>query len=355
VSFAPEKAIKSRVLMLSGDEDELRRRALQEILTAAGVTKDDFDLENRAGDDSSPQDWYASASTSPFLSERRTVIVRHLLRRNPDDIKGLQLKDLPETSLLILVADEEAGRDDDRSRKSATYRTKWEKLVKDAGGHVEVFKADPKAARDAVKKDIGRLGKTMSDRSIETLIEMTGGNLSRALGELEKLAIYVGASEQIREADVKEIVMPAREWNVFRLIDSIFSGAIPDALSQLRTMIGGQMKAEEAAISRILPLMSRQLRLVWQARICLNAKCPIDRPTAEARAMFPAKPNILDEKPYRQSALAQIARSVSLSQLSECLRLVAETDARLKGGLAGFSGIETMERLVLDMDRLLRG
>src|SRR5687768_17322755 len=98
--------MSARVAMLSGDEDALRTRALQELMAAATM-EDDFDLQVMDAGDSSPMEWSASAGTTPFLSSRRTVVVRHLLRLDGIDTRGWG--DLPETALMILVADEEGG------------------------------------------------------------------------------------------------------------------------------------------------------------------------------------------------------------------------------------------------------
>ena len=100
--------------MLGGDEEELRRRAFHDILAAANIEKDDFDMVSMEADFQSPMDWYASVSTSPFLSERRTTIIRHLLRCDVDKLKSVDLSKLPESSLLILIADDESGDDEQR-------------------------------------------------------------------------------------------------------------------------------------------------------------------------------------------------------------------------------------------------
>ena len=135
MSFVAEKALQHRVIMLAGDEEALRRRALGEILVAANIQNDDFDLESLAADTLNPVDWYASVSTSPFLGERRTTIIRHLLRCDVEKLKGTDLSKLPPTSLLILVADDESGTED-RQRTLKTARTNWAKVVTKSGGVV---------------------------------------------------------------------------------------------------------------------------------------------------------------------------------------------------------------------------
>jgi DNA polymerase-3 subunit delta len=357
VSFAAAKAITSRAVMFSGDEEALRRRALSEILALA--TEDgDFDLQTFEADETDPQDWMASAGTAPFLSARRTIVVRHLLRLDPADtgpdskaaLEGLarNLKSLPETALLVLVADEEAG-DENKQRRLASIRKVWERVVKDGGGHVADFPTNVKQIRESIRQEADRLGKKISEAGAQSLAEMTGSNFSRAIEELEKLVLYVGSEANIREADIRAVVVPSREWNVYKLIDAIVDGAVPEALRQLRILVGSQMKAEEAAFSRILPTLSRQLRLMWQARLCVEAKCSPEGAPENVRRFFLDKPNLAKEPPYRQSQLMQQARRVDLPALQRCLQEVTDADAKLKGLLDSFSAIETLEQMVLQM------
>ena len=346
--MAPEKAITQRTVLIVGDEELLRRRALEGLLAAAGVEKDDFDLEGYEADDTRPETWIAAAGTAPFLAERRTVVVRHLLRRDPEDLRDGALASLPPTALLILVADEETSESLGKRGKA------WVKVVDKAKGAVILCDADPKRAQDALRPELARLGKTMSSAAGATLIEMTGGSLSRATDELEKLALYVGDAERIDEAAVRAIVVPSREWNVFGMIDAILDGNVPEALRNLRILVGSAAKAADVGHSSIIPLTSRGLRLAWQARVCLDAGRSPGDATPEIRATFPEKPNLAKEPPYRQTRVMASARKTTLPALAACLGVVADTDSRLKGALPAYTPIDTLERMVLEMVEALR-
>jgi DNA polymerase III subunit delta len=354
LSFKADKALKKRIVLLMGDEETLRRRALEALLAEAGVQRDDFDLEFTTGDATGPIEWFASAGTAPFMAERRIVVVRNLIRRDPEEAKTTDFKKLPESALLILVADEEGGSED-KNRRTSTWPTKWQNIVKAADGHVEAFKTDPKLARSIVKDEVVRCGKVLSEKALDTLLEMCGGSASRALDELQKLVVYSGDSEQIRENEIRSLVVPSRDWNVFQLIDAVSSNNVSAALRQLRILIGTQPRAEDAGYSRILPMLSRQLRLLWQARLLIDAGLKPANATPEIRDMLPEKPNILSEAPYRQSALMETARRTSLPRIVRALELLGDSDARLKGALPAFTGIETLERLVLEMAAALAG
>lgn len=343
-----EKLLKSRVVLIAGDEDILRREALKGLLSAAEVQADDFDLENFAADSSGPRDWIASVSTIPFLAARRTAIVRHLLRCDVDKLQGNDLAKLAETSLLILVADDEGGSDD-KIQRSKTQRKAWEKAITAAKGSVIACDANPKSTLEALKKRLTEQQIKMSDRAIEALVEMTGGSLSRALDELEKLVLFVGPGNQIRETDVRSVVVPSRDWNVFKMVDAAVGGDVGEGLRQLKVLVGSSGKAEEAAIGRILPMVSRHLRLLWQGRLCIDAGCSPANAPENVRGLFPEKPNLTAEQPYRQGAIMTAARRIPLPRIEQCFRILADTDARLKGSLDSFSGIESLERMVLEM------
>jgi DNA polymerase-3 subunit delta len=321
---------------------------------AGGAGEDDFDLEQFDGDASAPMDWMASCGTAPFLAERRIAVVRHIYRFETDKLKSVDFGKLPETALLILVADEETGSEDRIQRMKTTGRKAWEKAVSSAKGLVAAFDPDPASAKEEFKLALGAAKKTMSDRATDALIEMTGGHLGRALDELEKLILYVGTREQITEADVQTLVVPSRDWNVFKMVDSVVAGAVPEALRELRNLVGSSTKAEDAAFSRILPSVSRQLRLLWQARLCVEARCSPSNAPPEVRAQFMDKPNLGSEAPYRQNSILQAAKKTSLPQLQRCFVIVCDTDARLKGALDSFSTVDTLERMVLEMSEALR-
>jgi DNA polymerase-3 subunit delta len=345
---APEKAIDLRTVLIVGDEELLRRRALDGVLAAAGVEKDDFDLETYEGDDSDPETWLAAAGTSPFLAVKRTVVVRHLLRCDPEKLRDGALGGLPETGLLVLVADEESA---DRAERWAKA---WTKAVQKSKGAVIECNADPKKAAEAIRPELSRLGKSMSPAAASTLLEMTGGSLSRATDELEKLALYVGDADRIDEAAVRAVVVPSREWNVFGMIDAILEANVPEALRHLRVLIGSAAKAADVAHSSIVPMTSRALRLAWQARVCLDAGRSPGDAGPEIRATFPDRPNLAKEPPYRQSRVMASARKTTLPALAACLGVLADTDSRLKGALSAYSPIDTLERMVLEMVEALR-
>lgn len=335
-----------RVVLITGSEDLLRRRALKEVL--GDRPADDFDLEVIVADAAEPTAWIASASTAPFLGDHRTVVVRNLLRQEPGKQAASlseALARLPETARLILVVDEETG-DESRQQRLATVRKGWEKVVKEAKGKTIVCEAPGKDLRAPVRAEAERLGKKMSLPAVDLLVEMTGGSLTRALEEIEKLALYVGDAAEIRRDDVELVVTPSREWNVFKLLDAVLAGQPYEALRQLRLMIAGS-RPEEAAQRSVLPVLAKQLRLVWQGRVAIESRASLADPTGSFVELLPSRPNLLDEPSWRQTRVMDLARRITYDQCAECLDAVAHADAALKGLVPSAGTMDTLELMVL--------
>lgn len=344
---AYDKAIQNSLVLIHGPEGALRRVALDRILAEAGIESDDFDLQYFDGE-SDPQNWLGSAGTAPFLAARRTVVVRHLLRCDPEDAKGLGWSSLPPYALLVLVQDDEMG---DEARLK-TRKTAWEKLVIKAKGFSIACSAEPSEFRQLIKDHLEPSGKKLSERALEALKEMSAGSVSRALEELPKLVSYVGEADTIQEDTVRTVVLPSREWNVFKLVDAAVEGDAANALRQLRILVTTASKAEEAAFRTILPNLSKMLRLIWQARACFEAG--VSPASETAKKFLLSKPNLASEQQFVQSKAIRAAHKLDFAQLTSMLEIVAESDARLKGLLPSFSAMESLEQMVLRLVGVVR-
>lgn len=349
-----KKAAEARVVLIHGDEPVLRKRAMQDVIAASGV--DEFDREVFIGDQGSASEWISSVGTSPFLADRRVVIVRNVLRAKelPEGLDK-QLASLPPTALLILVADDEASSDEDRSSRFVTAERVWKTTVEKGGGRVLTCSfGDAKTLPAALRTEAKTLGKQLSSVGAETLAEMCGAKYGAATEELQKLVLYVGDQEEIREADIKAVVTPSRDWNVFKLCDAVVAGQQGQAIRQLKLLLGGSGKIEDAAHRNIIPQLSRNFKLLWQARQCLDTRANPLEPPQSLSEYWPQKPNLATESPWLRKRIAESAKKVTTTGIEQCLRQLADADATLKGLIPGFNANETMETLLVQCCRLIR-
>ena len=354
--FDATKAASNRIVLLGGSDGEARRTALAALQLAMGATDDGFDSESLVADARPVGEWVAAACAVPFLADLRVVVVRNIARVDPDDTPnlGALLKDVPESGRLVLVADDETGDSDRQSRLSRTV-TKWSKAVKDAKGGI--FSFEPLTgdkAVDALRDRAKASGKALSHDTAGLLLEMLGGKTNLAFGELDKLILYVGDGPKITDRDVETCVVPDQEYNVYKLLDAVVAGHPGAALVQLRTLMGKGDKVEGETFSRVFPTLSRQFRLMWQARMFVEKNIHPDNPPVEVLALLPKKPNLADERDWLRRKIVQSARKTSYAQLTQAMELVVDCDARIKGLRASVSAADTLEQTVLRLAQTFR-
>jgi len=107
-------------------------------------------------------------------------------------------------------------------------------------------------------------------------------------------------------------------------------------------------------MANIFPNLSRNLRLIWQARVVLDHRENLNNLSPEVRALLPEQPSLAGASDWQQRKFMGAARKLSLAQIAECLEAVARTDARLKGMESSFSAAESLERMVLEMIETIR-
>lgn len=331
-----------RVVLIHGPEAFLRHQLLAEV---CGVGNEEaYDRVSLFADETGPASWLAQAGTPPFWEERRTVVVRKLHRGPPPG--KTDLESLPETAFLVLVSEDDPD-EEQRTRRGGDPTSAWTTAVKAAGGLVVHCAIDRQNPVPLLREAAREQGKKLAPVTAQALFEVTGGSLSRSLAELEKLVLYVGDAPEIMQADVLACVTPSPEWSIFHLLDALFAGRCGEALSQVRILLDSTKRADEAAYKNVFPMLSRQLRLVWQGRVLIENDCTPHACRKEVRALLPSKPNLLNERDFVQRKLMVQAQQVTREQLARCFSYLAEADAKLKGLLPGYSPFETLEELVL--------
>ncbi len=350
----------ARVVLVGGTDSAAQRKAVSDLIVAAGLTPDDMDIEQIIANEKSFQEWIGSACMIPFLADRRVVIVRNLGRTEPSRFYpeekigkkhpiAIAFSCLPPTTLLILVSDEDANIETDIQSSKKKAETAWQKIVKASDGKLIIQNVPtenlPKLARDHA----AAIGKKMSAAAANLLMEMTANSIVTAKSDIETLALYVGDSPEIRIEDIESVVTPSMEYNIFKLVDAVTEGRTVAALNQLRSFLSAQKKLDEAIIGQIMPMILRQLRFLWQARTCVDARCfPANAPF-EIKETFLSNPNFATQQDWLQRKLIQSAKRIGKQQIAECIHLVMILDGTLKGLHHNVDSLESVEVAVSKM------
>lgn len=363
MKFDLEKALGQRVVLIQSNEGPLVAQGLQNLLAAHTSPDEPLEHELFTGDSSSPSDWVGAAGVVPFLTETRIVVVRALGRCSPSkfwDAKVTKnhpfvsaLASLPETARLILVGDEEGGTQDKRQAAQEQIE-RWAKLVGHAGGMTAKLDLSPEESVTALVARAAESGKKLSKDLASKLMQMLGGQTGLALAEIDKLVLYIGSDKAISDEAIEALVIPEIDYNIFQLSDGVFRGDTRFALKQLNLLKSRIPDMSNEAFSRVLPMLHRHLRFVWQARLCIEARCQPGSAPDSVKALFPDKPLLASEKDWLQKKHMDSARGLSFEKLSACLAELSKADQKLKGILPYFSPEETLEVMVLTMAEICR-
>ncbi len=163
-----------------------------------------------------------------------------------------------------------------------------------------------------IKQIANKSGKNISDETIKLLYDYTLGDLAKITVELNKLISYVGDKNSIDISDVKELVTPSLEYQVFELTDALAKK------NSLRVyQIIGDMKSKKDEFRTLPAIIFSHFRRLFM--VALNQ---------EKSRLELSK--LLGVKEYAVKMSMQQAGLFSKSQLKKINELLSQVDFDLK-------------------------
>ncbi len=246
-----------------------------------------------------------AARTLPMMAQSRFVLVRNadaMPAGEHDALASYMAKPSPETCL-VLVADKLDGR------------TKLAKAARDANALYECEPPRPQEVPDLARREASARGHALSPQAAEALADAVGVDLAALTDALDRLSLFVGATQPIESDHVAACVAHVRTESIWSLVDAVSAKDAATALSAASSLL-----SDREPPLRILALVARQLRTVARMRDALASGLrPQD---AATKAGAP---------PFKARDLALAAKRFDDAQLHRAFRLVAEADLALKG------------------------
>jgi DNA polymerase-3 subunit delta len=294
------------VSVLAGSERVLVDRAVRALKKAAvGEGIAGFNDDMFQGQGLTAQRVVNAARTVPMLSERRFVLVRGVDAMAGDEQDALVdfVRSPSDHACVVLVADKLDGR------------SKLGKAAREA--HV-YHEAEPIRAADVpeiAKREAQALGHALDPAAASALADALGPDLAALTDALERLSLYVGPGETIREEHVTACVAHVRTESIWALVDAVGARNAKVALAAAASLL-----ADREPPLRILALVARQLRTL--ARIRTGLVAGLRAQEAAQRAGAP---------PFKARDLAQLASRFDAPALARAFAIVAQADLDLKG------------------------
>ncbi|MGC8668695.1 MAG: DNA polymerase III subunit delta [Chthonomonadales bacterium] len=327
-----------RVVVLCGDDRRLVGEAVDTLKAAAldpEFQEFDFDLLDAEG--APAEVIFSSAVSAPVGAGRRVVLVRgaDVLRRRDRERDAeklaLLMARIPQTTVLILTADLPA----DNTGKVILTRSLDAAVRRE--GLLARCNAPARGQMQQWLADQARLlGKELEPTAREMLANRTQGNTALLDQELRKLAAYVGDREVITAEDVASVSSEEGEDVIFSLVDAVGARNAHKSLALLAELLRYDPRPQAVA-GRLLVLLVRQLRLIWQARELARmgySPAAVNFLPQEIAASLPTDGAITSVK-WKAPDLFRAARLWKRAELVQAFDLLAECDLANKGGEEG--------------------
>lgn len=261
-------------------------------------------------------DVLAAASATPFLGDKRLVIVEGMLgwltRRGAgksarDDLETLSagLVELPPWARVVFVETETLPDSHPILKLARTA----------PGGYHKLFEPPRNPARWIAERARSVYETDIEQAAATALALVIGDDLRAADNELAKLVAYTGGERPITEADVALLTPYVAEANIFDMVDALGRRDGRAALRLLHRLL------QEDDPLPIFGMIVRQFRLLLLAREYL------DQGGAPRQAG-----TVLGVHPFVAEKVTAQARAFTLAQLETVYRHLLETDVAIKTG-----------------------
>jgi DNA polymerase-3 subunit delta len=334
----------ARVYLLHGKEEGQKSAVLRRLRDE--LVADEFDRAHLDAQEVDLSIILAEAMSIPAFSSRRVVFVRGVQHLKSADIESLVdvIVRLPYSTHLVLYTHAES---DEEERKGTAVPAKLLNAVDKQGVVIECKPLTAAGFEGWLQAQLQAAGKEMTSDAIERFIFLTAGSTAVAQTEMEKVLLYVGDRPAIHREDVETVVSRTVEAQVFKLVDAIAEGDAASAMRLLQDVLVSGGRAE-AVVPRLLALIARQFRLLWQMRLRIEYG-------AQCEQWFPAEPNLaqlLSRQRFLEHNLREQAQQLPLETLKAAFERLHTADRVMKGIDEGeHDPRKVIERLVIDLCR----
>jgi len=353
-SYDSQLDTSAPVMLLYGDSEILKQRATRVIIDARLTPEQRADgLSSLAAGEHDPRQLAAQLGSRSLLASERVFILKRVDDLNADDQRLLAaaLERLPDTTAVVMTCAETG-----KGKKPKVVKELAE-VAKQRGQIAHIIAPEKDALSRWIITETEQYDRAITPQAVQLLRELTDDDVDMLVGEIEKVATYIGDRRQIQQTDVETVGFSSQQGDIWKMMDAIGNRQPAQALQELEQALPpGPVRGEALGL---LGMISRQLRLIWQTRVAAREGHRLDRSTdlpKELTSKFPSQHNVAGVVGNRQwlgkKMIAQ-ARKFSDGQIALALDRVHQTDAALKGQADQAIDERTaLEALIVELCRL---
>ncbi|WP_121616862.1 DNA polymerase III subunit delta [Virgibacillus halodenitrificans] len=312
-----EQGVYHNLYLIHGTETYIIDDAVKKITTGVLTEEDmEFNLSQYDLADTPIQKAIDDAETLSFMSDKKVVIVKNpiFLTGQKDkskiehNLEGLEsyAKEPNPNTVFVLVAPYE----------KLDKRKKITKLLSKEAAVIEATAFNERNSEQWIRRKTKEMNLSITEGAIGRLLQNVGANLLMLDNELHKMAIYIDEEESITENTVDQMVAKTLEQNVFTLVEKVTTRKLDEAF----TILYDLLRQNEEPI-KILALLLRQFRIIFQSKILLQQSVP-QKDIAKQLKLHP----------YAVKVAINQGRQYEGEELKDILRTLTEVDYKMKTG-----------------------
>lgn len=213
------------IYQIYGKDAFLRETALK-MLKDNGLSEPDLNLTNYQGVDvlKEPDDFLTAVKSYPFLSDKRYIVIYDYYP-NAKEVSSKRLSSVfntpEETSVVIFVNEK-----------------KCEALFKHKNvTSIDCDRASVGFIAKFIRKEALKSNVIIGTQAVSKIIEYTSGDMSKIVGEVNKLVSFVGENNEITESVVDGVISKDLDFEVYELSGFIADLKYDEAFFTLKEML----------------------------------------------------------------------------------------------------------------------
>lgn len=345
----------SKVYLISGDDDFLRKKRARELAAElGGGDPDDPGFEVISGDseerkaDEIAADFVDAVRTPPFLSPHKLVWLRHF-----PDFELFYKKGACEAALQILCEEPPPNVDILVDTPGFDQRKSGAKAVKNAGVQIELYnnlksfdRKFEENRRQLLENLFRSAGKQAEPRAMQYLLETIGGTAGNLVNEVEKLCLYTGDDPRITLNDCEMIVSRTQEAVSWDFSQAVSEGSRIKALKLLNVLFvkDGDAIPLLAAIGNEFQRFSQVRAAMAELGVARPGPHTFDDPRLKER--YPEN-MLVKIHPFRAYKMCEGAMKFSGAELASKLSAIRDASMAVVSGTGDQKMI--LERLILKL------
>ncbi|MFZ1280618.1 MAG: DNA polymerase III subunit delta [Ignavibacteriaceae bacterium] len=227
-----EKQLKQKKILpvyyLFGEDSYSIETTFKEIeKTVAPFITSDFDKENYYGENQTIANIVGVASTFPFGSDKKLIVLKQA--EKPRDKKELvnYLKSPADFTVLIFLHDGSIS-----NPESEPYKT-----LASQGYLYEAKELKGKSLIDWLISNVEKNGKIISYENAQLLTDISGENRNTLESQLEKIFIYIGESKEITIDSIRGLSTSLKQYTIFDLQNAVGKKSKSNALKVAHNLL----------------------------------------------------------------------------------------------------------------------